>query len=35
VRLAEAIQKKLQASELKLKQVLEGADGFSLEDFSV
>lgn len=35
VQLAERIQEKLRSGELKLKQVLEDATGFALEDFSV
>lgn len=35
VKLADQLQKKLAESELKIKQVLESSQGFSVEDFSV
>lgn len=35
VRLADEVQKRLKEGELKIKQVLEGTEGFSAEDFSV
>lgn len=35
VKLADQVKKKLTDSELKIKQVIENAEGFSLEDFSL
>jgi len=35
VKLSDAIQKKLKQGELKIRRVLENAEGFSLEDFSL
>ena len=35
VKLADQLQKKLEGSELKIKQVLESSQGFSVEDFSL
>lgn len=35
VKLSDQVQKKLKDSELKLKQVIETSEGFSLEDFSL
>jgi len=35
VKLADQLQKKLEGSELKIKQVLESSQGFSVEDFSI
>ncbi len=35
VKLSEQVQKKLNDSELKIKQVLEEADGFTLEEFQL
>jgi exodeoxyribonuclease VII small subunit len=33
VKLASAIKKRLEESELKVRKVLEGAEGFKVEDF--
>ncbi|HED03949.1 MAG TPA: exodeoxyribonuclease VII small subunit [Candidatus Fraserbacteria bacterium] len=33
VKLASAIKQRLEQSELKVRQVLEGAEGFNVEDF--
>lgn len=33
VKLADQLQKRLEGSELKIKQVLESSQGFSIEDF--
>lgn len=35
VKLADQLQKKLEQSELRIKQVLESSQGFSVEDFSM
>jgi len=35
VRLADQVGKKLEAGELRIKQVLEKAEGFSAEDFQL
>jgi len=35
VKLSDQVQKKLKDSELKLKQVIESSEGFSLEDFAL
>ena len=35
VKLADQLQKKLEESELRIKQVLESSQGFSVEDFSL
>ena len=35
VKLSDQVQKKLKDSELKLTQVIETSEGFSLEDFSL
>jgi len=35
VKLSEQVQKKLNDSELKIKQVLEEAEGFTLEEFQL
>jgi len=35
VRLADAIKKRLEESELRVKKVLEDSEGFRLEDFSL
>jgi len=35
VKLSDAVQKKLKQGELRIRRVLENAEGFSLEDFSL
>jgi exodeoxyribonuclease VII small subunit len=35
VRLADALKRRLEESELRVKKVLEGVEGFRLEDFEV
>jgi len=35
VKLSDAVQKKLKQGELRIQRVLENAEGFSLEDFSL